>query len=357
VAARYRLIAANELDDGLLQAWRDAQASDIAFASPYFCAGFTQAVARVRDDVRIVVIENDGQAVGFFPHQHAWHGMGRPVGGAFSDYHGVVVKPSADWDIKQLMRAAGLSVWVFDHLSGNADKFGPYVHANATSPQMDLSQGYASYLASRGDNVTEFNRKARKLGREVGAVTFTYHDADPEALEALIRWKSEQYIRTAGKDSVFTETWTGGLLRAIVQTQTDDFAGVCSSLRVDGKPIAVHMGMRSQQHLHYWFPAYDTALSKYSGGGILLLRMAEAAPEHGIQVIDLGKGDSRYKGSMMTGAAPLFEGAVELPSVLTTARQVRRMAEAQHAAGGLAAKLFDIPVRAARRMDRMRRFR
>ena len=37
---------------------------------------------RGRDDVRVVVIENDGRPAGFFPHQRAAWGRGGPVGGA-----------------------------------------------------------------------------------------------------------------------------------------------------------------------------------------------------------------------------------------------------------------------------------
>jgi CelD/BcsL family acetyltransferase involved in cellulose biosynthesis len=362
LAARYRLIAAGDLDAGLLQAWRTAQDADPAFASPYFCPEFTQAVAGVRDDVRVVVIENEGRAVGFFPFQRGRFGAGKPVGGAFSDYHGVIAPAQAEWQLEDLMRAAGLSVWSFDHLSGHAARFATHVAATSSSPQLDLRQGFEHYDQQRRQAGSEWSRKtaglARKLGREVGELVFSFHDTDPAAFSQTLAWKSEQYRRTAGADVVFTQRWTVGLLEAIAAIQTPDFAGVHSTLRVGGRMVAGHMGMRSRTHLHYWFPSYDAdQLSKFSTGSILLMRMAEAAPAHGVQFIDLGKGDTQYKRTLMSTAAPLAEGAVELPSLLTAVRRLQRAAESRHAAGGLGKALLDVPVRAVRRLERELRFR
>jgi CelD/BcsL family acetyltransferase involved in cellulose biosynthesis len=362
LSARYRLIAAGDLDAGLLLAWRAAQASDIAFASPYFCPEFTQAVAGVRDDVRVVVIENDGRAVGFFPFQRGRFGSGKPVGGAFSDYHGVIASAQAEWQLDELVRAAGLSVWRFDHLSGHAARFAPHVSASATSPQLDLRQGFEHYDQQRRQAGSEWSRKtnglARKLGREVGELSFTFHDSDPAAFRQTLAWKSEQYRRGGGADVVFSQRWTVALLEAVAAIQTPDFAGVHSTLRVGGRMVAGHMGMRSRTHLHYWFPSYDAdQLSRFSTGSILLLRMAEAAPSQGVEFIDLGKGDAQYKRRLMSTSAPLAEGAVELPSLLTAVRRLQRAAEARHAAGGLAKAVLDVPVRAARRLERELRFR
>ena len=61
------------------------------------------------------------------------------------------------------------------------------------------------------------------------------------------------------------------------------------------RPVAAHLGLRSDRVLAYWFPAYDPDLGRYSTGVALCLRMAEAAAADGIGHIDLGKGAARYK--------------------------------------------------------------
>jgi CelD/BcsL family acetyltransferase involved in cellulose biosynthesis len=359
LSVSYRLISASELDPALIEAWRSIQSGSTVFESPYFCPEFTQLVGGVRDDVRVVVIENGARPVGFFPHQRAAWGMGKPVGGPLSDYHGVVAAPGSEWELDALMRAAKLSVWAFDHLVGVDGKFEPHVTARAASPQIDFSAGYEQYARGRRDAGSDYIRKteglARKLSREVGELRFTLHEPESGVMEQLIRWKRNQYRRAKTND-VFSASWTGQLLRKIALTQTAGFAGVCSVLRVGDRMIAAHMGMRSRDSLHYWFPAYDPEFAQFSPGIILLLRMAQAMAGSAVRKIDLGKGDSQYKRRLMTGAAELLEGFVEMPSLLASARRLQRAVEARALRGGMAAALR-LPLRVIRRIERTRTFR
>lgn len=359
MSVSYRLITPTELDSTLIDAWRSIQSRSDDFKSPYFCPDFTQLVATVRDGVRVIVVENDGRPVGFFPYQRSFLGMGKPVGGPLSDYHGVIVASNSEWGLKDLMRTANLSVWIFDHLVGNQREFVPHVTGRADSPQIDLSLGYDQYAQGRWDTGSDYIRKteglARKLGREVGELRFTLHETGSGVMEQLIRWKSEQY-RQAGLPDAFGVPWTRELLARIALTQTAEFAGVCSVLRVGNRIVAAHMGMRSRDTFHYWFPGYDPDFAKFSTGIILLLRMTEALADAGVRTIDLGKGDAQYKQRLMTGAIELREGAVELPSLLASARRLHRAADAHAAQGGMAAMLR-LPLGVTRRVLRTRKYR
>lgn len=355
----YRLISATELDATLLGAWRKIQSTNSEFASPYFCPEFTQLVGEVRNDVRVVVIEDNTQIVGFFPYQRSILGMGRPVGGPLSDYHGVIAAPSTEWAINPLMQAAKLRVWSFNHLLDPTCQFDSFAEATTSSPQIDLSSGYAQYARARREAGSDYIRKteglARKLGREVGELRFTLHEAGGEGLRQLIEWKSGQY-REGRLPDAFAVPWTGKLLNRISATQTSGFAGVCSVLRAGDRMVAIHMGMRSAKVLHYWFPAYDPEFAKFSTGIILLLRMAEALSAQGISTIDLGGGKSQYKERLMTGEVSLGSGSVELPSVITAVRRLQRTAEVRAARRGVPA-VFHLPFRVIKRIERKLRYR
>ena len=338
MTASYRVIAAHELDAGLVATWRSIQEHEPRLESPYFCPEFTQAVGVVRRDVRVVVIENGGRPAGFFPYQRAAWGRGSPVGGPLSDYHGVIARADAEWSAVDLVRAAGLSVWSFDHLVDPTGRFAPYATHAAASPQIDLGS-----FAPPSD----FARKTRKLAREVGELTFSLHAPQSGALERVLEWKSQQY-RRSGITDAFGVPWTRELLRRLMDIASPLFAGACSVLRAGDQIVAVHAGMRSRSVLHWWFPAYAVEHAAYSPGILLLLRIAGAAPALGIQRIDLGKGDERYKRNLMTGAAPLREGFVERPSLAAAARRLRRLVETR--AG------WQLPLRALRRFERARRF-
>jgi len=64
--------------------------------------------------------------------------------------------------------------------------------------------------------------------------------------------------------------------------------------------------------LHWWFPAYDPSLAKYSPGRILLLELLQAAESNGVHKIDLGRGVVGYKSRAMTGAVTIAEGKADL---------------------------------------------
>ena len=51
---------------------------------------FTQAVAAVRGDVEVGVLEERGEPVGFFPFQRSRRNVARPVGGKMSDFQGLI---------------------------------------------------------------------------------------------------------------------------------------------------------------------------------------------------------------------------------------------------------------------------
>src|SRR6266478_2919374 len=93
------------------------------------------------------------------------------------------------------------------------------------------------------------------------------------------------------------------------------------------KLLAGHLGMRSRTVWHYWFPAYDSQFAKYSPGLLLLLKMAEHAPQIGLRTIDLGTGLTLYKRRLMNASISVAEGSVERPSWLSFLRRARRKAK------------------------------
>lgn len=311
-------LPAAELPPGHLETWATVQQADPTLDSPFFRPEFTRAVAAVRKDVWVALLEEGGGPVGFFPFQRGRFGAGRPVGGPLSDFHGVVAPPDRVWDACDLVRGCRLSIWDFDHLLTSQAPFGPHIRQTAISPYMDLSGGFEAYAEERrqagSDIVPTTLRKWRKLDREVGSVRLETHTTDPRCFDTLLAWKSAQYLRT-GLTDVFGVGWTVRLLRDLLGYTGEPFAGMFSALYAGERLVAVHYGMRSGRVLHSWFPAYDQSLGKYSPGLVLLLLLAQAAEGVGIRRIDLGKGEEKYKVSLKSGAVPVGEGRV-IPSRL-----------------------------------------
>ncbi len=310
---RIELLRPSSLATNHKERWSEIQTAEPALDSPYFRPEFTQAVAQVRRDVEVAVILDGSDAVGFFPFQRGPLNIGKPVGGKMSDYHGVIARGTTQIDAAELLRACRLAGWDFDHLVTAQTSFEPFVTVHGESPYLDLSQGFESYSAQRraagSGELKEVARKLRKCEREQGEITCEMDCVDGALLEILIHWKSAQY-RQNGLADIFAFPWTAALLRNIHRTRNGKFSGLLTVLRLGNRPISIMFSMRSVSVVHSWIFAYDKELAQYSPGSILLLKMAEAAQEHGISKIDLGKGTERYKLSLGSAATPVWEGTV-----------------------------------------------
>ncbi len=321
---------AAELSAEHRQQWHALRDANPELASPYFHPEFTAACARAFGDVEVAIVSRGGEPIGFFPFHRRRFGLARPVGDRLSDYHGIVAAQGARFDARELLRACKLNVWTFDHLVASQLTFQPFFDVETESPIIDLSEGFEAYLDARkqagSKRITQLQRKARKIGREVGPVRLEMHVADGAVLDDIIRWKSEQCRRTNVYD-FFRDEAPVCLVRDVAQTRVDGFEGLVSVLYAGDRIAAAHMGMRSGPVLHWWFPTYEHALSKYSPGGVLLLKLAEQAAAAGVTTLDLGKGEDPYKDSFRTGAIPLLEGAVDVPSAPAMIRRARIGAE------------------------------
>jgi CelD/BcsL family acetyltransferase involved in cellulose biosynthesis len=319
-----------ELDSALLRRWREIIDANEEFASPYFDPEYTQAVAAVRDDVYVGVMQEGADVAGFFPFQCGHGRIGRPVGGPFSDCQGVIVSPEAEWSAEALVRGCGLSEWRFNHLIASQKQFHPWRTILTCSPLMDLAQGYDAYAATRREagstQLPRLGQKQRRLERDAGPLRFEMHTSDDSILHQLLAWKSRQYVESHLVDA-FGFPWTRALLERILSMQSVTFGGVLSALYANDRLVAVHMGMRSRAVWHYWFPAYSHDFAYYSPSLLLLVEMARSAEFMGLKTIDLGKGPEEYKSLFATSAVLLMEGSVERPSLARALHGARQSAE------------------------------
>jgi CelD/BcsL family acetyltransferase involved in cellulose biosynthesis len=327
---KFTVLPGKKLDAELLSFWRELQNSNPDLASPFFCPEFTAAVSAARSDVESAVIEEDGKIVGFFPFQRGSGGVGFPAGECLSDYHGVICAPGFVCEPAALLKACGLETWDFDHLITGQTFFQKFHHQLAPSPQIDLSSGSDAYMASchaaRSER-TKLRNLLRRLERELGPVRVVRRDADRGAFEQVLKWKSMQYARSGVRD-LFAVEWIRSVADSIYQTSNKTFSGILSTLYAGETLVAGHFGMCAGHIWHYWFPAYAQEFSKYSPGMILLLKMIECAPEAGLTLIDLGKGQSFYKNRFKNTESVIAEGSVERLSFSTARRQLRRRCRA-----------------------------
>lgn len=310
----FRLTDMKSIDADLRIIWRKITDGNIEMQSPFFTPEYFDLMTECGLDVRVVVIENHGKAVGFFPLEIESDGNACPVGNVFSDYQAVIAFSNAHWSVGSLMQAAGLESWRFDHLLAGQKMFDPFVLKRDVSWAVDIRRGFDSYFnelsGEKRSILKEIARKKRKLEREIGEVEFTHHIVDHELLATLLKWKSDQWVRS-GWENRFSTEWEQKMMHSLLEADYEYFKGAFSLLRADGEPIALHLGMRSRNVWHLWTTAYNELYGKYSPGIIKLVEMIKTAAQKNMWFVDLGKEDFLYKRRLHNYKINLMEGKYE----------------------------------------------
>lgn len=317
----YQAIDSHDVTEELWDAWSVIQRSVPEYDSPFLCPEFTQTVGTVCRNVKVVVINRGGAPVGFFPFQQKGRNA-QAVAGRLSECHAAIVRPNVKWSANEVIRCAGIHSWHFDHLPDSQVEFNRFTWGTQCSPYLDLTEGYVSYrntMKATGSSLSQVERKTRKLAREVGAIRFEWHQPGSETFESLVAWKTAQHERTRVLQ-VFKHAWLREMLAALTNVDSSTFAAPLGALYAGETLIAVHLGIRSHNVLHMWFPAYNTDFERYSPGLILLLKLAEQAADRNIVRIDLGPGEERYKQNFKSGDRLVCEGMVSQRVMYSTAR-------------------------------------
>lgn len=324
---RVQRLAFRDLTPAHRDQWRAYVSVEPTRHSPYYQLGFFDALVTVKRPVEVLVAE-DGQGVlAFLPFEQRGSRT-IPAGGGMNDYQGPICRPGSSPNPVALIRGGGLSSYRYNHLyPADLSGWARFNIKTMISPQQFVAGGaeaYADRLRS-GGQTGEFKtsqRLGRKLAREVGELNFTLDDREPETLDYLIRWKSQQYRETGAPDG-FEDAWRGELLRNLLQSRDPEFRGLLASLRAGEQLVAVHYYLQSGKILHSWFPTYDANYARYSPGRVLAVTALDAMAEQGVEVMDMGKGDAMYKLRSMTQSVDVAEGVVDAVILRVWGRRLR----------------------------------
>jgi CelD/BcsL family acetyltransferase involved in cellulose biosynthesis len=293
--------------------WRSF-VQDSSLGSPFLSWPFVEAIGQVRDDARVATFFDGPEICGFLPFQAGSDHTGLPIGATACDAQAVLARPGWTFEPGELIDAAGLSRWSFDHLTTQQAAFHPYHHRRHRSPFVDLAGGYDAFVEEvrthSRDLITQVGRRRRKLEREVGPVRCHWQSSDPEAdLLLLSQWKSEQYAREGTWDR-FAVPWIAQALDLLAGSRDPTCTGLLTSVRAGDQLVAAHFGLLGTDRLSWWFPTYNPEFARYSPGLILLLDIIAEAAKRGLRMVDLGRGEHGYKLRVTSRFYEVAEGEV-----------------------------------------------
>ncbi len=319
---RATVVRPRELGELELSRWREFQAASLELANPFLTGGFARAVDEVSDRARVAVFEEGRTIVGFLPFELRVRGVATAIGRKLNTRQGFVHEPGLPWSWPQLLDATNLDVLELSDLVGSQSDQRSSL-ATVPAPVIDTRAGWDAYLEhiKKSKNVKTTLYKERKLRRDFDDVLFESGPAkDCAQLHQLVAWKSQQYRRSGWADP-FARRRVTELLDVLASDCEEGLRAVGSSLRIDGHLVATDLSLTTDGVFAGWFAAHDPDWARSSPGAIRTLRTVEAAFDLGVVVVDLSRGDERYKDTLKTDDTPVATGFVSRPSMRAVAFQ------------------------------------
>lgn len=293
-----------DLPEREAEAWRTLQRDEPAFANPLMGPDFARAVGQVRPDAEVVVYRDAERIVGFLGLHRRPGGFARPLGAPFADYHALVSLVDPGFDGAQALRLA--EVRAFRHI-GLVDPHGlfPSVTGQVTAHHIQPDADPEAYLERlRAGSPKKFKNYRRLLNRlaEAGPLRFQA-SGDAADLDRVLRWKSEQFVRT-GLQDVLRPRWVQALMHSLfdmAECKTGDFHGLLLTLHAGEVLVGGHFGVACNGVFHPWIASTNPDLAHVSPGNAFLDRAIRAMPALGLTVYDLGPGHDHYKRPFASG--------------------------------------------------------
>ncbi|WP_105031424.1 GNAT family N-acetyltransferase [Arthrobacter ruber] len=150
-------------------------------------------------------------------------------------------------------------------------------------------EDYLALLGGRSkNNSTARRRKLRRMTEAFGDPVFTFDDRDPAALDSCIGWKIGQY---EGGHETLEDPRALLMLKAMHR----DGHLIVSTLRLEGRCVAVDTGFVWQGDFLDVVSAYDPAFAVNGVGTELRMRLLEHSYRLGHRSFDLLLGTESYK--------------------------------------------------------------
>jgi CelD/BcsL family acetyltransferase involved in cellulose biosynthesis len=327
-----QVLPPSQLPPAQLDLWRAWCAASPAYRRAFLTPDFALAVHAVRPGVRVALLLRGGVPSAVLPFQfpsnlHRLLGYAEPVGCTMSDCFGLVAAPGFQTSIQEVLRAAGLNYFPYDHLDDVQLPLGlPADGQPQPGLLIELPDGPEAYwsdlTAKDKDFVQDTLRRERQLAARVGPLRLANTSRPDQAvLNHLIQAKRQQYQATGVAD-VFADSWRAALLLRLQQSGSAQCRPFLTTLHAGDTWVASHFGLRFEERLHYWFPVYNPEMKRYAPGRMLLKATIDSAAEFGISVIDRGQGESQAKLDFANQRRQFLTGVWSRPTPLAAASRV-----------------------------------
>ncbi|MDA1177777.1 MAG: GNAT family N-acetyltransferase, partial [Planctomycetota bacterium] len=314
---------------GCLQAadwrnWSDLQRSHACYESPSLRPEYTKLLVPLRPNLRVAVMRYRGASVGFFPYVVETPGIALPAGRWLMSFQTIVRDPRYRVDPKLWLTACQVRQICFDRMVCPNDDFAGYSLFTASSPVVDLRNGYDDYvrqLQDRGSQlVTRLEQKKRRVMRDCSTIDLVDESENDLILERLVSWRRQRNREILAKDFL-SQLWTRQALQEFCRQRDDLFCGRLFVLRFGGRPVAALVCLQSGGVLECVMTAFDPELRQYSPGLLLFYFLLRDAIRYDVHRVHLTRGTEQFKERFENDSVHVSDVAIGRPLLM---RQLSR---------------------------------
>lgn len=161
---------------------------------------------------------------------------------------------------------------------------------------------FDKFYRSRKKNLRYQVEKRKRQLSEKGCLVYNRYgedgiDAAVDVLPTFLESHSLRWPNAYKAPGLYAEIVAKGIAGGVVHF---------SDLRLDGRPIAWHLGFMTVDRFYYYMPAYLKDFHNFSPGRVLLSFLMQDSFEKGVKVFDFLRGVYRYKEEWSDGSVGLY---------------------------------------------------
>ncbi len=302
--------------DTLYSAMLTLQSGQERYRNPFFRPEFIQIMSHVRQDVHLFWGEDEKGLTFYWAMHLNKAGHARGIGGPFSDRNGPVIREGFGFDLSRFLESSCVKKFTTNGFMAppNMERYdlSPILNNEACIDKpFDLF--YEEIRSQHASLHKKLRRLQRKLESECEAVTFTFDDTSPEAMQWLMDAKSQQYKDT-GRHDVLGPKWVQDMFSSLRDYNNPDFKLCVSTLKTKGDFIAAEINLRSHSTLHGWIVGYNPNYKAYSPGYLIIMKILSEFNNQGLTYYDFGPGSEEYKKYFVNLRTPLKTGTLYAPN-------------------------------------------
>ena len=323
---QYELKIFNEINNELTEHWLriTSGSNSTVFQSYEWCAEWCRCMKDYLKDtlpfIIVVFFKNEPVALAPFQIQKNWlYSRVDFLGAGLNDYNNILFSQTLVEDptvLTNIFRRIVEELSKFDLIFfGNVPEYAQNCKNYLVHLPNFKQTIYALRVNALDRDLTEFvpkkvrkqNTRALKKLYELKELKLNENVINYNrdvVISHIIRQKSRQYVRTGAID-IFKSKMIRAFIRKIALNEN---LSVVSSIHVDGKIIAAHLGFQKDDYFYYYMPVTERQeYSKYSLGNILLQYLMKRGSEIGINFFDFTIGEESYKARWANEKIKLFE--------------------------------------------------